>query len=149
TGPLPGFNGLSPFVYSNGLNGTIENGGGDDRIVTLGRGFTNVKFGGVQTDTVNFAGAFLPINFDSKTTVNVNGQGGDDTIAVDLTTPAVGLANLNVNGGDDNDSIDVKAVPAGVTTTADGGAGGDTVTRHASGADDTINIVRGATTTVT
>src|SRR5262249_45031208 len=148
TGP-PGFNGLSPFVYSNGLNGVIENGLGDDRIVTLGRGFTNQTFGGVQTNTVNFAGAYLPINFDSKTTVNVNGEGGDDTISVDVTTKAVGLVNLNVNGGGDTDSIDVKAVPAGVTTTADGGAGNDTVTRHATGADDTIDIVRGATTTVT
>jgi hypothetical protein len=35
TGPV-GFNGLVPFVYSVGTNGVNNNGGGDDRVVTLG-----------------------------------------------------------------------------------------------------------------
>ncbi len=78
-----------------------------------------------QTNEINFNGAFELINFANKTTVDINGLGGGDTINVDYSTAAVGLSALNVNGGADGDQINLRSltVPQGVT----GGANTDTI----------------------
>ena len=79
-----------------------------------------------QTTEVNFNGAFELIRFANKTAVDVNALGGADTVNVNYTLAAAGLATLTVNGGGDGDTMNVlQSTPAGVTTNLDGNADAD------------------------
>ena len=102
TGPA-GFNGLSVFV-----NNTFG------EVVTLGRGATSQTVGGTATETVT-VGAFLPINFDSKTALVVNWQGGNDTHSTQAMT--TGTPQDLRGGAGVNDVLTIDAQGQTVTDT--------------------------------
>ena len=119
--------------------------------------------GAFQTTQINSpTSAFELINFANKTNVTINSGTPDQTIVVNNSTAATGLATLTVNsaGGSDqvtitatppgvatavntfgnNDQVSVtgSGVPAGTTLRLDGGTGFDTLVYDAGGAPVTV-----------
>jgi hypothetical protein len=66
-------------------------------------------------NTAAMGNGFVPIEFANKTTVNVNGQAGDDVVVLDATKAAAGLKTLNLNGGGGNNVLLDLNRPSGVT----------------------------------
>ncbi|NLF68877.1 MAG: hypothetical protein GX575_07460, partial [Candidatus Anammoximicrobium sp.] len=77
--------------------------------------------------------AFEAMDFSNKTNVTVHGgdstAGGDgiDTITVDFTNSASGLASLTVNADDANDVIEVKNTANNISLAINGNAGSDSL----------------------
>jgi large repetitive protein len=95
-------------------------------------GFGPVAFTGIETFNVSAGGG----------AITVLGAAGPDAISVTPTgtnTATMTLAGLNLTINTDNTG----------TLTADGAGGNDMVTVHGTSGADTIDVVRGATTTVT
>lgn len=161
TGPLPGFNGLDPFVLDRGPDGVADGpffsgvAGDDDRVIVLGQGAINQTVGDGQSLEINDGGtnSFLTVNVANKVAVVVNSGGGNDTVTVNHTTAAKAaeLTALTVNGEGGNDGITVRAVPDAVAATINGGDNNDTITveNTTSSLDDiegTVSIDAGAGT---
>jgi hypothetical protein len=91
--------------------------------------------------------AFEPIEFSNKTNVTINGgpttEVGFDFIFLVNTEASTGLAAVTVNGGLNavTDVIIIRSTPPGVTTTVNGGAGGDQI--QVQGFDDSLDAIRG------
>ena len=88
----------------------------------------------LAVQTVNVAiDAIEPINFGNKTNVDIDAEGGGDTITTNFTTNAAGLVTLDQYGhndtavGDDNSSdiFNLLAFPAAVSVLASGQGGTD------------------------
>ncbi len=90
-----------------------DRGGGDDKPDgTLdNHGHRN------EAETDENEDSFLPITFANKTTVTVNGLGGNDLFVVNAAHAAAGLKNLNLDGGTGFNVLLVHNLPAGVTLT--------------------------------
>ncbi len=63
---------------------------------------------------------FEPTFIANKTTVNMNGNDGGNTVFLDNPNPAAGLVNINVSLGAGVNTVNAEATGAGVTTTVDG-----------------------------
>jgi hypothetical protein len=84
---------------------------------------------------------FELINFANKGTVTLNGAGGADTITVDYTVVAAGLATLIVDTGAGDDTVNVRRTPAGVATNLTSSGGTDQVNITNGGSVQGINGV--------
>ncbi|HEV3082685.1 MAG TPA: hypothetical protein VGY66_23075, partial [Gemmataceae bacterium] len=69
---------------------------------------------------------FEPAFIAHKTTVDLIGNDGGNTVFLDNLNPADGLANLNVTLGNGTNTVNVESTGAGVTTTVDGTKGNNT-----------------------
>lgn len=74
---------------------------------------------------------FEPTFIANKTTVNMNGNDGGNTVFLDNPNPAAGLVNINVSLGSGVNTVNAEATGAGVTTTVDG---------TKSGSSNTFNV---------
>jgi hypothetical protein len=61
--------------------------------------------------------AIIPFTFANKTSVTVNGLGGDDLFVVSVAHAATGLKNLTLDGGTGVNILVGRQLPAGVTVT--------------------------------
>ncbi|MGZ0172130.1 MAG: Calx-beta domain-containing protein, partial [Planctomycetales bacterium] len=124
----------------------------------------NVIDGPGGLNEVNFNGAFELVRFMNKTTVEVNGLGGADT--VNLTYITATFTTLNVNAGAGNDTVNVQVDHLGnidggddsdqiilsdgvtVSGTVGGGSGTDTLSYAAFTTDVAVNLQTGTATTI-
>ena len=98
----------------NGDNGDGNGDNGDDN----GDGHGDFQSGGNGDDKHDHTGrAFMSITFANKTSVTVNGLGGDDLFLVTTTTGATGLKNLTLDGGSGFNVLLGNSQLTGVTTT--------------------------------
>jgi len=59
----------------------------------------------------NNAVGFVTLTFANKAAVNINGQGGNDIFALNVTTPATGLSTIRLDGGTGNDALEARTLP--------------------------------------
>ncbi len=121
------YDGLSPIDDTvAAVNYTFNLTAGGETINIVNGGLVS----GFQTNQINGGAAptFELVNFANKTNVNVNALGGVDTITLNVTTAATGLATLTVDSGDGNDTVNVLNTAAAFTTSVTSSSGADTVT---------------------
>ncbi|MEA3210801.1 MAG: large repetitive protein [Chthoniobacter sp.] len=96
-------------------------------------------FMGFQTTVVGDGpgGNYEDVTFANKTTVNVNGLNGGDTLSVNNSTPATGLTTLNLygnqlSGAADDNAADLFSLSATAATVSTNflGQGGTDIFRH-------------------
>jgi hypothetical protein len=69
---------------------------------------------------------FVPFTFANKTAVTINALGGNDTVALDISAPAAGLASLTLDGGTGSNNLAQQRLPATVALVATNFARTDT-----------------------
>ena len=112
------FAGLEPVLDS--VPGTVTiNATNADNAVTYSQG-TPSSYGKVAVD------GFETYEFTNKTSITLNGLGGNDTVILNNSATPAGLTLITVNGGDGMDFVDA----AGEATVA--------VVLNGNGADDTL-----------
>ncbi|MBY0514255.1 MAG: hypothetical protein K2P78_10135, partial [Gemmataceae bacterium] len=134
TAGLITFTGLEPVTDTTAAaNFTINATAGADAINVVNGAVLN----GFQTIQVNSGAVptFELVNFANKTNVTIDAtQGGADTVLVNYTTNAAGLASLTVNTGALADTVNVTGTVAAVVTNVNAGGGLDTVNVGNTGA---------------
>lgn len=116
-------------VAVDGLTFTAANG---NQTVTL---TTGPAISGVQTTQINDLGTnhFAPVDFAHKKDVSINTGNGDDSIFMNLATPATGLQSIAVSSGAGDDNIGLAALAAGLSTRLDSGSGSGNIIDLSSG----------------
>lgn len=112
------YTGLEPIVDSVVAGTLIFNataGADTINLVDGPAGFSQINDGGTA--------AFESIDFANKTAVTINGLDGGDLITINNPNQGTGLTTINVNGEGDLDEIAVLAIPAAITANIDTGFG--------------------------
>ena len=156
------FTGLEPVEDTQTAATFTINGSASNNTINVTDG--NDGVGGLNE--VNFNGAFELVRFSNKTTVEVNGLGGADTVNLNYTAGSASFAALNVNAGAGNDTVNVLAGHRGsidggddsdqiilsngvtVSGTVGGGSGTDTLNYAAYMANVAVNLQTRSATSI-
>ena len=156
------FTGLEPVEDTQVATTFTINGSASNDTINVTDG--NDGVGGLNE--VNFNGAFELVRFSNKTTVEVNGLGGADTVNLNYTAGSASFAAMNVNAGTGGDTVNVLADHLGsvdggddsdqivlsdgvsVSGTVGGGIGTDTLNYAAFTTDVAVNLQTLAATSI-